>query len=122
MADFNHFLGRAIEDTRGSTAYEMTRDRPYNGQLHTTAGLRGQQEVRGLTMRDIADCIVLGMLDASGRHLAPPTPIWDDVYKCDFSHTDPIAIIKNATCWMEKYMGIYPNIPDEGTSTRKDGE
>ncbi len=47
---------------QGSTAYSNDRNRPYNGQPWTDNGIRGQTEVKGLTMRDISDCLIKAIL------------------------------------------------------------
>ena len=105
---FGEFLKKAFAATQGDTAFSMDRDRPYNGQSHTDAGERGKTMVEGLTMRDVADCIVRGFLDAGG--IETEAPIWDDVYKID-EDLDPQAVVQCTMCWVEKYMGIFPNIP-----------
>lgn len=93
-----------------------TRDRPYDGQPHTDNGLRGKTLVSGLTMRDIADCIIMGMLESSPepaiQHLVEDgTWVYDDAYSV--GDIDPIAVTQNALCNVEKMMGIYPNIPKD---------
>lgn len=61
------------------------RNRPYNGQSHTDSGKRGMTEVKGLTMRDIKDCLIKAML-ASGS----TDKYLEDFDKCwDFSDCDP---------------------------------
>ena len=127
--DFKEQLNFAIWSTGGSSDYRNDRERPYNGQPHTCHGERGKQEISGITMRDMHDCIVQGFLDASGntelQHKTVErnkkfigTPYenkndWrdQDVYKieCDF---DPIAVIQNALCHIENMMGIFPNVPE----------
>ena len=114
--DFNDELNFMFAEADGSTAYSMERDRPYDGQAHTDSGLRGKAEVKGLTIRDIADCIVRGFLDSSGMERRD-NPIWDDVYKIT-NDLDYIAVVQNATCWIEKYMGIYPNINKDETEEK----
>ena len=37
-----------------------------------------------------------------------------DIYKIDFNKVDPIAVARNLTCFIEHYMGIYPNVGLEG--------
>lgn len=109
MEDFNNFLEKGFADCQGDSAFRMDRDRPYNGQHHTDQGERGKTLVEGLTMRDIADCMVRGFLDAGG--IQTENPIHDDIYKIDETKLDPGAVISNTSCWIEKYMGIYPNVP-----------
>lgn len=88
----------------------MDRNRPYDGQSHTDLGERGTTLVEGLTMRDVADCIVLGLLDACGG--VPEDPTWNSVYvQPGMGDIDPIAAVQNAMCHVEKMMGIYPNVP-----------
>ena len=108
--ELNKELKWAFADIQGSTAYSMCRDRPYDGQPHTSNGERGKTLVEGLTMRDVADCAVLAILACGGVNRE--NPIWDDVYNIDFSKIDPIAIIQNMGCNIEKMMGIYPNVPE----------
>jgi hypothetical protein len=76
--------------------YGGDRNRPYDGQPWTDHGVRGTNEVRGLTMRDIGDCI------ARGRVLATPL---------DGAEIDNNAAIQNALCEVERMMGIFPNVP-----------
>ena len=107
--EFNNLLRWAFADIQGSSAYSLHRNRAYDGQPHTDQGERGQQIVRGLTMRDISDAIVLGFLDAGG--VKRECPIHDDIYRLDLNELDPGAIIQNALCHIERMMGIYPNVP-----------
>jgi len=107
-------------DCDGSTAYSMERDRPYDGQPHTDAGERGKTEVRGLTFRDVADCFVMGFIDATqcDRQNAgvPERERWihNDIYNGELvpmDKVDPLAAMKCMLIRMEKMMGIYPNVP-----------
>lgn len=93
---------------------DATRSRPYNGQPHTQDGIRGKTLVEGLTMRDVADCMAMGLLQASGipeLHDAVERGTWTykDLYKLeDF---DPVAAIQCMGCQLEMMMGIFPNVP-----------
>ena len=96
------------------------RRRPYIGQPHTKSGERGKCEVHGLTIRDISDCIVMGAIDSSFDG-SPElyNSLNDDgyatseiLYKIDWDKIDPVAVIQNALCHIEKRMGIYPNVPE----------
>ena len=107
--ELNNFLEKAFADIQGDSAFRMDRERPYNGQPHTDYGERGKTLVEGLTMRDISDCIVRGFLDSGG--IETENPIRDDIYKID-THIDYGSVIQNSMCWIEKYMGIYPNVPE----------
>lgn len=128
MCDFMQSLGDAMRMAEGSSAISMDRNRPYDGQPHTDAGIRGMQEVYGVTMRDIQDCLIRAMVrcidftSESGkdlrRKLDEGTLIWDNIYEADFSNIDPLAMGKNLACEIEKLMGIFPNIP--GTLSYKD--
>lgn len=126
--DLSHKLSFALKAVQGSTAYRNDRERPYNGQPWTDNGVRGQTEVKGLTMRDISDCIVQGFLSASGngdlQHKCfakdDEERPWmkgdwrhDDIYHVD-SDVDPGAVIQNALCYVESYMGIFPNVKRGG--------
>ena len=116
-ADVVRTIEFAMMSIQGSSAFSLDRNRPYDGQYHTDEGQRGKTEVKGLTMRDISDCIVRGFLAASAYDRQTrgiperDNPTRDDLYQIDLSKLDPIAIIKNTTCEIEKMMGIYPNVP-----------
>ena len=99
----------AFSDIQGSSSLSLDRNRPYDAQPHTHQGQRGETLVEGLTMRDITDCIVMGCMDAAGvdREIF----IQDDLYSLDWDDIDPVAVIQNAVCRIEKMMGIYPNVP-----------
>ena len=86
-------------------------DRPFTGQPHTDQGERGKTLIAGLRFRAVADCFVIGWLRASGRSsLAESgTATYNDVYECD-DDIDPLAVMQNMMCEMERRMGTYPNI------------
>lgn len=84
-------------EDRGDKAMMAHRERPYLGQLHTDHGERGKTEVKGLTMRDIADCIARGFAQA-----VRPEDKWT------FSEE---AMVQCAMVNVEKMMGIFPNVP-----------
>jgi len=107
---FINQLKWACADTQGSGAYSLDRNRPYDGQSHTDTGIRGKQEISGVTMRDVADCVVLAFLACAG--MERECPIRDDLYSIeDMNELDPGAVVQNTTCNIERMMGIYPNIP-----------
>lgn len=89
--------------------------RPFDGQPHTDQGERGKTLVTGLTFRDVCDCYVLGFLMATGcSSLAESgTATYNDVYVAAKQDPgfDPLAVMQNMACEMEKRMGIYPNVP-----------
>jgi hypothetical protein len=72
------------------------RKRPYVGQAHTANGARGQTEVRGVTVRDIADAVTTELHRFRARD---PDGRWDDD-----------ALAQNVSILIEKMMGIYPNV------------
>lgn len=108
------------------------RNRPYDGQPWTQNGIRGQQEIKGITMRDLKDCIIQAMLVCSDdtnlskkvfeiskdfqntEYAAKGNWEAGDIYKIDFSKVDPMAIIQNVGCFVEYYMGIFPNTNIQG--------
>jgi hypothetical protein len=106
-------LKTLMDDVTKSNRYAK-RVRPYDGQSHTDEGERGKTLVEGLTLRDVCDCMAMGMLDASGiRELQDAAEkggwMYDDLYKLeDF---DPVAAIQNMACRIEMMMGIFPNVP-----------
>jgi len=109
MNEFEKMLKWAFAEVQGSSAYSLDRGRSYDGQSHTDQGERGKQQVIGLTMRDVADCMVLGFLDCAG--INRKCPICDDIYSIDLENIDPGAVIQCTMCHVEKMMGIYPNVP-----------
>lgn len=110
----------------GDLIYQMTDhgldpQRPFTGQPHTDQGERGKTMVTGLTFRDVCDCFVVGWLMASGRSsLAESgTASYNDVYEPGINTNtgepdhdiDPLAVMQNMSCEMERRMGIFPNVP-----------
>ena len=98
----------------------MDRNRPYSGQEHTDQGKRGKTLVEGLTMRDICDCFIRGVMLASG-HVVPNKYNEackgekahldsNDLFGFDLDKIDPLAASQNMSCEIEKMMGIYPNV------------
>lgn len=101
-------------------AHNIDPARPFTGQVHTDQGERGQQEVHGIRMRDICDCLAIALVHCTGLN-APEgfddkieslELTYNDLYQLDLHDVDPVAIIQGLTCEIEKRMGIYPNIPD----------
>ncbi len=91
---------RLVFEDRGDVAFQAHRERPYLGQAQTVHGERGKCLVKGVSMRDVADCIARGFAEA----LAPGDG-WD---------FDQHAMVQNAMANVEKAMGIYPNVPPLG--------
>lgn len=86
-------------------------NRPFDGQPHTDQGERGKTLVAGLRFRDVCDCFVIGWLQAAmrGSLAEGGTATYNDIYECD-EDVDPLAVMQNMTCEMEKRMEIYPNM------------
>lgn len=81
--DFNEQLAFNLWSTQSCSDYRNDRERPYNGQPHTDEGDRGKTEVKGLTMRDIRDCLIKAMLMSSPKKEYTEIDEWK---KCwDFS-------------------------------------
>lgn len=127
--NFKENLAFNLWSTHSSSDYRNDRNRPYDGQPHTNEGERGKTEVKGLTRRDISDCIVQGFLAASNNeelqnktieinkefqnteYACKNTWRYQDIYEIDLSKVDPGAVIQATTCFIEHMMGIYPNAP-----------
>lgn len=91
-----------------SLAAHLDRDRPYDGQPHTDTGDRGRTEVKGITFRDLRDCFIRACYESSGLSVEE----WPgSVYDLPWSDMDVLAVAQNLGCNVEKYMGIYPNVP-----------
>ena len=80
---------------------------------------RNQVKVEGLTFADINECFYLALMDSSPDDIAQITmDKWKEtkemnpnfVYKLNWDNIDPIAIRQNLDCWIERKMGIFPNI------------
>ena len=63
--NFKDKLDFALNTDGSSSDYRNDKERPYNGQPWTDGGVRGKQEVKGLTIRDIQDCLIQAMLCSS---------------------------------------------------------
>jgi hypothetical protein len=96
------------------------KDRPFTGQPHTHQGQRGKTMVGGIRFRDLADCVARAFVHSAGFTLDDPDVIYgraedgtlnyNDLHDLDLSRMDPVALIQNTVCEVEKAMGIYPNI------------
>ncbi len=93
-------------------------DRPFVGN-HWFQDERGKTEVKGICFRDLADCIVKAFVDSVEtndelkKRSNDGTLNYNDLYTLDLSAIDPIALLLNVCCRVEKTMGIYPNIKKE---------
>lgn len=120
-----------VEHELGWHDHNMNRDRPYTGQPHTISGVRGATEIKGITFRDLRDAYVRAVI-LSHQVYAPGSidPIQpnhamsqeadkgvnaalceQDLYRLKGDY-DPMAVIQNLGCEIEKLMGIYPNVPE----------
>jgi hypothetical protein len=127
--EFNR-LWAQVEHDIGFNDHNMRRDRPYNGQPHTCTGTRGATEIRGITFRDLRDCFIRAYIRSHPYYVEgtitpvqPNAALSDeadrgenaaiceiDVYKLQGSF-DPIAVVQNLCCEVERIMGIFPNVP-----------
>ena len=109
--------------------HNMRPDRPYNGQPHTSTGMRGATEIKGITFRDLRDCFIRAYIlshshykDGTLEEVQPNAALRDEANKGVFAAIsendvftlvggiDPIAVSQNLACEVEKMMGIYPNV------------
>lgn len=92
-----------------SLAAHLDRDRPYDGQAQTLHGTRGATEVSGVTLRDVQDCFIRACYDASGL---APRDFPGSVDDLPWQEMDVVAVGRNLSLNIERYMGIYPNVPE----------
>ncbi len=95
-------------------------NRPFVGQDHTDQGIRGQTEIQGVRFRDLCDCVVKAFIHAAAfaakneeelyQKVKDNTISRQDLYTLDLSKMDPVALIQNISCEVERFMGIFPNI------------
>lgn len=85
----------------------LDRDRPYDGQPWTDNGERGQTKVQGLTIRDIRDCLILAFYSSAPPGTSSPRSVED----LPLHEMSLEAISQNLCCWLERYMGVFPNLP-----------
>ncbi|KKM03199.1 hypothetical protein LCGC14_1776850 [marine sediment metagenome] len=101
-------LKRILEGLSPSSYLQtLDLDRPYDGQPWTSQGERGKQQVHGVSMRDIQDCYIRACYESSGLALVDYPA---SLYELPWDGMDPIAVIQNTLCNIEKKMGIFPNI------------
>ncbi len=111
-----------FENDLGHNDMNMQRNRPYCGQLHTSEGIRGATEIKGITFRDLRDCFIRAIY-LSASHLdkelhdeankgEDAALCENDLYKLDLNKLDPMAISQNLNCEVERLMGIFPNVPN----------
>jgi hypothetical protein len=102
-------------------------------QPHTDAGKRGEHIVNGITIRQIAECVLRGMLDGGTLYHDQDNAIdtihlgyhqlIDLIYEVEWiDNFDPVAIQQNVSCHIEKVLRIYPNVPPLTANGVEDGE
>ncbi len=104
----------------GLTDHTTDKDRPFTGQSHTHQGHRGKTIVEGIRFRDLADCVARAFVHAAGFTLDDADAMYgraedgtlnyNDLFDMDLSQMDPVALIQNVVCEVEKAMGIFPNV------------
>lgn len=119
MTDFSQLWDR-IEHDLGYRDHNMRRDRPYSGQPHTDTGVRGKTEIKGITFRDLRDAYIRAYCLSCGvdnpAHYAEAEKgenaalCENDIFALK-GDVDPMAVVQNLCCEIEKLMGIYPNVP-----------
>ena len=114
-----------IDECDGCSSYRNDRNRPYDGQPHTTYGQRGKTKIKNITFRDLRDCYIKAWLLASGdsnlyNKAANETWLPKDIYLVDMGNVDPVAIAQCLGCEVEKLMGIYPNVQPIRKRSRHD--
>jgi len=121
MDEAHKELSDAIE---ALTDHTTDLNRPFTGQPQTENGERGKTEIKGIRFRDLADCLVRAFVNAAAldlkdekltqelyRRAKDGTLNYNDLYKLDLSKMDPMSLIQNVNCEVEKMMGIFPNVP-----------
>jgi len=111
----------------GLTDHTTNPSRPYDGQPWTDQGERGKQIVGGIRFRDLSDAVAKGFAYSTGEakwneKAENNTLNYSDLYKMDLSDIDPVAVIQNVCCEVEKMMGIYPNVPPLKSTTQPEGK
>ena len=116
MADYNDF------ELTPDNFEQILKDVLHEPQPHTDAGKRGEYIVNGITIRQIAECVLRGMLDGGTLYHEQDKSIdtvhlgyhqlLDLIYDVEWiDGFDPVAIQQNVTCHIEKVLGIFPNVP-----------
>lgn len=104
--------------------HDMRRSRPYDGQSWTDQGERGKTEVKGVTFRDLRDCLTRAvatcahdqapLLSAEADKGEHGCICDNDLYGLDLNKLDIIAVFQTFGCEVERLMGIFPNVPEGG--------
>lgn len=125
MSEIERILDEAFPEKNDP---RMNRLRPYTGQAHTNDGWRGAQMVDGLTHRDLRDCLVRAFFLCSHDQLPSHYDqakrgeeallSENDLYLLDYNKIDPVALIQNFGCEVERMMGVFPLLPPEYLAAR----
>ena len=126
-----------IEIIEGFTAHNCDKDRPYLEQQPE----RAKMEIKGLTRRDVCDCMVLGILESCPDNNFPKLYFseegvafqsFEDLEAAGHNYKDhvidheratyndvykigdidPIAAVQNMACHLERRMGVFPALLD----------
>ena len=78
--------------------------------------------VNGITMRQIGECVLRGLIDGGCTDYHTKYNIRTEeldlhhlyhiVYKLKFGDFDPVAVMQNVECHIERVLGIFPNLLD----------
>lgn len=96
----------------------MDPNRPYDGYGYTFGSSRGKTTLEKLTIRDIRDCFIRGVLLAAGDNNLYKLASYgkysilnsNDIYEIPIGELDPMAIFQNMACEIEKLL----NGPEAG--------
>ena len=127
MSDEFAKMWEKIENDLGFNYHNMLRSRPYDGQSHTCIGSRGATKVN-VTFRDIRDCYIRAYCLSMGASHEDNMIYYNEALKgenaclCENDiyalkgSVDPMAVLQNLNCEIERLMGIYPNISNHPSS------
>ena len=85
-------------------------NRPFTGQPNSLAGERGNQLLYNIRMRDIQDLILKHIAHMCADDRNDNEITIDDIYKYDLNDIDPLGLVVEVCCDIERMMGIYPNL------------
>lgn len=121
-----HPIKHMIDEVTGANEHSMWRGRPYDGQPWTNTGERGKTEIKGITFRDLRDAYIRAICQScyGGDGVEPNRTLYmeaqkgenavlceNDVYPV-YGDLDPMAVLQNLSCEIERLMGIFPNVKD----------
>jgi hypothetical protein len=112
----------------------MLRSRAYSGQPQTSLGERGKLLISGLTMRDLHDCYIRAYImshltrEEDGTVIEPNASLYKEAVKGQHAmlnsnalfklvgDVDPLAVLQNLGCEIEKQMGGFPFLSNRDPS------